>query len=135
MRLTAKPARLSFIFLLVLAPLYFSSSSPVSAGLEQDFPIALVGLDRAGNEIANVVPAEAYTESLALAFSAVHKSALPTLAARREAPAEIRTWRLRTLGVGVGLTGTLGLGPIVTLSASPRLILVFTNSKHPIYPN
>jgi hypothetical protein len=114
--------------------LFLFTTRPLKAGGEDEFPVALIGLDRAGQEVASTVPASVFTDSLALAFSAIHRAALPSLAAHREPATTEATWRLRALGVGVGLNGNFGLGPIVSVSASPRLILVFTNSSQPSFP-
>jgi hypothetical protein len=105
------------------------------AAEEEDLNVAIVGLDKAGNQVVQSIPAGVYTKSMAAAFSAVHRSMLPALADRVEAPKGRPIWRLRTLGVGLGLSGMIGLGPIISATVAAKLRLVFTNSANPTFPD
>jgi hypothetical protein len=133
-RETKKSAVVFGLAILVLALLVVSSGR-VRAGDEEDLDVAVVGLDKAGNAIQRSIPAAVYTRSMAATFSAVHRSLLPSLALRIEPAPKQKAWRLRALGVGLGLSGSIGLGPIISVTASPKLRLVFTNSANPVYPD
>lgn len=120
--------------LLVLILLIASSGKGVAAD-EEDLNVAVVGLDKAGNQVVRSIPAAVYTKSMTAAFSAVHRSMLPVLADRVEPARGRPAWRLRTLGVGLGLAGTIGLGPLISATAAAKLRLVFTNSANPTFPD
>jgi len=99
--------------------------------------ITVIGLNTLRQTVTQEVPADLYASVLNSAITSVHDSILPALEAQASGSRFAdggKTWQLRTIGVGVGLTGEIGLGPIISLSLSPRLRLVFTNSTDPAYP-
>jgi hypothetical protein len=66
----------------------------------------------------------------------VRDSLLPALKKRAtDQKSSAPKWHLNSIGVGVGLSGNFGLGPIINVTLSPQIKLVFTNSKNPVYPN
>jgi hypothetical protein len=66
-------------------------------------------------------------------MTTVNDSTLPSLKAQeRNAPPRSR-WMLRDIVVGIGLSFSAGLGPIFSLTASPRLRFIFSNSTHPAH--
>lgn len=99
--------------------------------------ITVIGLDAMGRATGIEIPAENYRQGLTAGISAVNKAIRPALnktAAPLKEPVQ-KTWNLRTIAVGVGLSGQFGLGPIFNVTLSPRLRLVFTNSTKPVYPD
>lgn len=114
------------------------SYSAVSAGERSTKAIAgqiyLIGMNASGGSMVQSMPAETFRQNLSTVFSAVQDSLMPKLNAQREQP-QISPLEMRTLGVGIGLTGQIGLGPLFQLSVGPKVRLVFSNSKNPVYPD
>lgn len=131
---TKKSAFFFSLAILVLALFEASIGNGVAAD-DEGLNIAVIGLDKAGRQVVQVVPTAMYTKSMTAAFSAVHRSMLPVLAERAEPPRERIIWRLRTLAVGLGLSGVIGLGPIISATVAAKLRLVFTNSSNPTFPD
>jgi hypothetical protein len=98
--------------------------------------VIVIGIDALGKSVGVDLPADRYRQSLVAGLSAVNSSIRPALSEKVALPnpSSQKTWNLRTIGVGVGLKGEIGLGPIFSISLSPRLRLIFTNSVDPIYP-
>jgi hypothetical protein len=92
--------------------------------------VALIGLAADGTESVQSVPVEKYTSALRQAVEDTRDTALSELAC---APPQDR-WRLQTVGVGLMMTGTLGLGPLISVQGAPRVLLFFTREKRVIFP-
>lgn len=103
--------------------------------------IPLLGVDRDRNSIVKVVPKDGFQQTLYSAISSVHDSILPTLEQSFEGGSSMTCskpsagWSLRTVGVGVGMSAQIGLGPIWNMTVTPHLRLIFTNTKNPAYPD
>ncbi len=99
--------------------------------------VPVVGLDADMKSVVKTIPLESYQRSLASAFAAVQDSLAVALSegAQSAGDQERAAWRIQTIAVGVGVSGQMGLGPIWSVTASPRIRLVFTNSPSPIYPD
>jgi hypothetical protein len=98
--------------------------------------IVLVGLDAMKHSVSHKIPAEDYSRNLTLAFGSVNDSLLPVLEEHQAvAPNQSRGWHLNAVGIGIGISGSVGLGPIINITSAAQIRLVFTNSKKPIYPN
>jgi hypothetical protein len=78
------------------------------------------------------VPVPAFAGMLTTALGSVGDSITPVLE-RKEAKQS--RWQLNSIGVGLGLSGQIGVGPLLHVSVTPQLRLVFTNSLTPVYPN
>ena len=92
--------------------------------------IALIGRAADGSESVRSVPSEAYARALRDTVAGTHEAVLPELACTQDAG----TWKLHTVGVGVSLTATLGLGPLISVQANPTVLLLYTRAKEPIFP-
>jgi hypothetical protein len=128
MRQTGK---FSITAVLVLYLGSFASFSALGAEMDQ---VPVIGLDENEAAVVNTIPLEKFQETMKTAFSAVQGSLLSVLDAH-EASLKATSWRLQTIGIGIGLQGQLGLGPVWNITASPRLRLIFTNSNQPVYPD
>ncbi len=95
--------------------------------------LVVMQLDASGHAVAHAVPAPLYQKTLATALAGVNDSVLPVLEKREpvSGPAMI----LNAIGIGLGLSAQIGLGPLLNLTISPQLRLIYTDSKNPVYPN
>jgi hypothetical protein len=115
-----------FLSMLLETPAHSSRSSRGDS-------VIVIGLDQKKRVSAQAVPLPHYVHFLSSALGVVNDSFVPALAAdRHEADS---AWQLRTIGIGLGLQGQLGLGPIIYVDVSSKVLLVFTNSKNPVYPD
>lgn len=92
--------------------------------------IAIVGLDSKGKPMDFFVDPKQYSDKLGELLSSVSDSTMPVL---QDLP-ESKKWGLRTVLVGLGLNMEAGIEPILKVSASPKLKVVFSNSKKPSIP-
>jgi len=121
---------------LTLLALFTLALPPVSkAGAPAPDQILLIGLSADKSVQTQIIPAATYRKTLATAFSAVHDSILPTLESKQERTAKANQWHVGSVGVGIGLSGTLGLGPILSATLSAHLRMIFTNRLNPFYPD
>lgn len=98
--------------------------------------LTVLGLDAMGSIKAVSIPVKLFRNRMGTALSSVQDSLLPALEnATDKTPASIKRLQLRSLGVGVGITGQFGLGPLINVTLSPRLRMVFSNSLSPVYPD
>lgn len=96
--------------------------------------IYLIGRDALGASAVQTVSAETFRENLSHTFATVQDSLVPELETHAALP-DKNVLELRTVAVGIGLTGQIGLGPIFHISLTPKIRLVFSNSKSPVYPD
>jgi hypothetical protein len=110
-------------------------ASPAAHALEgAELPV--VGLDRHHKEFAVSVSEQEYSGTLGRILTTVHDSALSALDEHERASSDrLPELMLRDVCVGVGLNFTIGLGPIYSVSAAPRVRMTFSNSTHPISPD
>ncbi len=92
--------------------------------------IPLLGLDNSGNFITRFASDRQFHDELSKASSQVNES---TSIALRTSPQD-QSGKLRTVAVGLGFNVTLGLGPALSIGASPRIRFIFSNSRAPIIP-
>jgi hypothetical protein len=113
-----------FLMLQIAAPPSFAGTIPV------------VGLDQNHQPQSVRIPEEQYTGLLRELAGSVSRSTLATLESRDKADLAKETyWMLRDVCVGLGLNFSIGLGPIWSLSAAPRVRFGFSNSTHPKIPD
>lgn len=91
--------------------------------------IPLIGLDENKNPIEVLVAKPEYAKRVGLALSAAQDSAMPALNRR----VLFGNWGLRTVVIGLGVSGEIGLGPF-KVGAIPRFRVAFTNSTDPSLP-
>lgn len=101
--------------------------------------IILVSAEEGGSgsrtSVIKQLPLEGYQDSLGTALSSVQDSILPALTLSTPATSVQPSWSMRTVGVGVGLSAQVGLGPIWNMTVTPHVRLIFTNSSNPVYPD
>jgi hypothetical protein len=97
--------------------------------------ISVIGMDSV-RVVVGTIPVDLYAEILATTVESVSDTI--TLALDNVGKVDPKTGRpayeLRTIGVGVGVNGQVGAGPLINLTVSPKLRLVFTDSLYPVYP-
>jgi len=121
---------------LVLGAVILSAMFVEAGDRSRTGKVTVIGIDALGKVVGVDLPADHYQQSLSAGLSAVNTSIRPALNEKvlQIKESSPKSWSLRTIGVGVGLKGEIGLGPIFSISLSPRLRLIFTNSVDPIYP-
>jgi hypothetical protein len=83
---------------------------------------------------AEPMPVPVYTRFLTKALGTANDSLAPVLA-KRGTPQAQSNWGLNSIGVGLGVSGQIGIGPLFNITITPQLRLVFSDSKNPVYPN
>jgi hypothetical protein len=86
-----------------------------------------------GQGSVSYVPASSFQDSLKSALSSIQDSLLPVLETHNTDHS--LPWTVQTIGVGLGANAQAGLGPVWSISAAPRVRLVFTRGLNPIYPD
>ena len=109
-------------------------------GNNESDSVAVLGLDQEGQAVTKWVPKKAFNEHLLASLNAVQDSLKPSLIKLDDNPylmneKKFKAWELRTLVIGVGLSAQFGLGPLFSITLSPKLKLIFTNSRNPVYPD
>ncbi len=105
----------------------------------------IVGLDKNRQPASVAVSATTYTDSLKQVIASVNESTLQSLNAltvsnairkdsTRKDSKDSNAWMLRTVGVGLSVTLTAGLGPIFAVSGQKGITLIYSNSADPILP-
>jgi len=109
----------------------FAVVIPAIAGAEG---IPVVGLDKDHHERAVIVSQQDYVTAVSDVINNVNQSTLLTLQ-RQDANQGKSSWMLRDVCIGLGFSFEIGLGPIWSLTAAPRVRLGFSNSTHPKIPD
>jgi hypothetical protein len=117
----------TFLSLLALAVLS-------AAGARAD-SVPIVGLDRDHQPRSQAMSDAEFTKLYASLIQGVAPGTLASLEAREKTAAAATYWLLRDVAVGLGLNFSVGLGPIWSVSAAPRVRLGFSNSTHPKIPD
>jgi hypothetical protein len=86
--------------------------------------------DQGNNQVIEVLKAD-YVSRLNHSVTAVNDSLIDAFNAT--SLNQSTSWHLRTVGIGLGSTVEIGLGKF-KLGATPRVRLLFTNSKTPSLP-
>ncbi|HEY8278459.1 MAG TPA: hypothetical protein VIH99_02470 [Bdellovibrionota bacterium] len=123
----------SLIFTLALPCCLLSSSAATGESLYGGETIALIGYTPESGAVSAQLPLAVFQRDLTNSIATVRDSFAPALS-RRPQPRE-QPWQLRTLAVGLFLTGNFRLGPLRHWRGVARIRLVFTNSAHPPYPD
>ncbi len=98
--------------------------------------VPVMTLDQDGHAAVHLVPFPEFAQTMDIAFGTVVDSIQPALARNSSIrSADQPDLDLQTIAVGVGISGTLGLGPLWNATAFGRLRLVFSNIDNPLYPN
>ncbi|MGZ3749497.1 MAG: hypothetical protein ACXVB4_16400 [Pseudobdellovibrionaceae bacterium] len=97
--------------------------------------IAIISIDAAGKSISKSISAKIFKQNLMASVRSVKSAIQPKLSLMDKKSIHNNAWSLRTVGVGIGMSGQFGLGPLIHITLSPKIRLVFTNSLHPIYPD
>ena len=115
----------------LLAPVVSGKAKPKARS-----KVVMVGLNQAKQSVVSVVPYREYRGILATALQSVNDSVTPVLeknaaTEKTDAPG----WHMNSIGVGLGLSAQVGIGPLLNLTITPQLRLIFSDSTTPIYPN
>jgi hypothetical protein len=124
---------LGVLTILVLFFSLFYSSPAHSSRSSRGDTLVVIGMDAARRPTAQAVPLPEYVRFLSGSLGVVSDSFSPAITTKAQEASG--TWQLNSIGVGLGLTGQIGLGPIFYISVTPQLRLVFSDSKNPVYPN
>jgi hypothetical protein len=100
--------------------------------LGADIPVISAGPD--GLESVRMLPRGTYSRVVGAAVAAVHDSVLPELGCSDTSAQGSAHWKLHTVIVGVGIGAELGLGPIFSIQAKPRIRLLYTRADAPVFP-
>ena len=98
-------------------------------GCNPESGIPVIGMDKNGNPGQVWIGGEDYTSRLGAVLTSVNDSVLPVVNAQSAS----KSWMLRTVTVGVGVTTEVGIGPW-KVGAVPRARLIFSNSSDPTLP-
>ena len=85
-----------------------------------DFPIAFLGLNEAGEEIQNLISAKRHNKKLGKAFNTLSQETLAVLAHHKTK----NPWQLNRVDIGLGVTSKLGF-PLLSVEATPSFRLTF----------
>jgi len=105
-----------------------------SSGESSPDQVYVIGVSANHTLVAEPLPVSNYTRFLTTALGSVNDSVAPVLSNRRVPQTQPR-WGLNSIGVGLGVSGQIGLGPLFNMTITPQLRLVFSDSKNPVYPN
>ena len=101
--------------------------------------VTVFGADQNGSDQVRVFTGEDYLVRLKGTLTAVNDSIAPILkndsSSDSTTPNTLKKWKLRTMAVGTGLAGQLGLGPVLSITGRGRFRLVYSNSPDPIFPD
>lgn len=98
--------------------------------------IIVIGLDAMKRSTPHAIPASLYRKTIVTGVSAFNEAMEPVLKKRDSSQAQTASeWKLNSIGVGLGMSAQIGLGPLLNLTVSPQLRLIFSDSKNPVYPN
>jgi hypothetical protein len=118
----------------VAASLLYQGRPAFSSGESPADRVYVIAANANQKLAAQPVPVPEYTRFLSTAMGSVNESIKPVLE-KRSAASQPQPWGLNSIGVGLGLNGQIGLGPIINVTVQAGLRLVFSDSKNPIYPN
>jgi hypothetical protein len=113
--------------------LFFGLSG--TATTKSESKILLIGLNTVNDNVPGGIPVSLYQKNLSEAMDSVHESLMTALQKKNKNAKAAPGWHLNSVGVGLGFAGNFGLGPLVNVTVSPQIRLVFSNSATPIYPN
>jgi hypothetical protein len=113
--------------------LFLTAASSASAESSDTDQIPIVGLNALHQSAVQTVSISDYQSSIGSAFSAVQDSITPALEAH--ASQKKPSWSVRTIAIGIAVSAQIGIGPIFSVSATPHLRLIYSNSKSPVYPD
>jgi hypothetical protein len=134
------------LFISRCALLVFSLAFSSSFALAKSPVVVLVGLDSKLHSSSVEVSNEDFDRMMHDTLLTVQDSMLSSLNSAEHSQGRTRDfaetfdaapspyWMLRTLVVGVAASVNAGLGPIFSVSATPRIRLIFTNSTDPTLP-
>jgi hypothetical protein len=92
--------------------------------------IPLIGMDDHNKYYEYMVDDKEYAKNLKMLFESSDQAIKPAL----EESVKKSSWSLSTVVVGLGLKGEAGVGPVLTISVSPRFRLAYSNSPKPYVP-
>jgi hypothetical protein len=119
---------------ILLSVLFVIISDTALAKDSQEDQIIVIGVNAMGQATSQAIPADLYKDTISTAVKAVNKAILPVLDKQHLSPMATE-WNLDSIGVGLGLSATIGLGPLINYTINPQIKLVFTNDNDPVYPN
>ena len=88
-------------------------------------PIPVVGLGKEGQSQVELVSDSAYFQMLQTSMTSVQESMSPTLT--KISKTENSQWVLKSIGVSLGITASLKLEPVGSVSVSPKVGLSFSD--------
>ena len=91
---------------------------------------AVVGNNDDGSAIEQTIPSGEYSTELAASTSTVADSLQSALTSQ----INVTNWKLTSVVVGVGIGAQVGIGPIISVKASPRFRMVFSRNSNPVIP-
>ena len=96
--------------------------------------LPLIGSDDVGQTVEVFVSRKKYQGRLKRMIHATQLSAMPALDKAAAAQSERKRMKLRTVVIGIGMDLSVGLPLLITLNATPRFRMAFSNSADPVIP-
>ncbi len=108
---------------------FISGGSSCAAAAVAENKVTAIGIDALGKAVGVEIPESKYRQSLQAGMTAVSASFQNTLNKTKNTNNPPTAWRMQSIGVGIGLSGEFGLGPLINISLSPSMRLIFTNHQ------
>lgn len=113
----------SVLFTLLLSSLFVLSSCRSITGLP------IIGEDGEGRPKTFFVKEKLFVSNTQDLLDSVQETTLLSLEKNQS-----HQWLLRTAVVGLGVKFEVGVGPIIKVSATPKIRMAFSNSQQPVIP-
>lgn len=116
---------------LILSSAMAYASDPAVADLST---IPLVGKDSTGQSKVVYMPSEQYVQKMKATLSELNNAVIPALNRRTCNLPKKSHYELTSVTVGVSIEFQVGLGALISLAASSKMQLAYSNQWDPVLP-